>query len=88
LTREGYASFTPDTTSFSRTYHKSGNTPGDADSSNDGRKGDAVFFLVLNLDCPEVNVLLRGGISDALINEGENSDDNEDDSGEFHNDYV
>ncbi len=43
-----------------------------------------MFFLVLNLDRPEINIFLRGGIGDALINEGENSDDNEDDPGEFH----
>jgi hypothetical protein len=43
-------------------------------------------FLVLNLDGTELQVLFGRGVSEVLVNESQNSDDNQDNTSQFHND--
>jgi hypothetical protein len=47
-------------------------------------QGDGMGFSVLDLDGTELGVFFGLVIAEALVGEGENSEGDEDDAGEFH----
>ena len=52
--------------------------------ANNGRQPDRVIFLVLDLERAEINVFFGRRIRDALIDEGQNSENDENNASELH----
>ena len=56
----------------------------DGNNTEDGRDGDGAGFFLLRLNWPHLEELLFVGIADALVDYGENSENEEDEACDFH----
>lgn len=77
--------------SFSGTSCQQHNSANKRDSTNDGRKREGVFLFGVYLNWPEIDGLFGGGVGEALVTKGNNTDDDEQDANDglcFHGVYF
>ncbi len=56
----------------------------DGNNAENRRDGNGAGFFLLSLNWPHLEKLLFVGVADALVNYGENSENKEDESCDFH----